>query len=89
MKNRMFFWTSILKAFWVGFGRVLGGTFFDIFSMQNFECNLEGQKIEKKVAKNIFGPNFGSALRSVRAWGEGFRMGGSLPKSEISSLTLR
>ena len=25
MKNRMFFGTSILKGFWEGFGRVLGG----------------------------------------------------------------
>ena len=47
------------------------GTFFDVFSMQNFDCNLERQKIEKKVAKNIFGPNFGAALRYVRSWGEG------------------
>ena len=63
------------------FGRVLGGvwkakildfrTFVDVFSMQNFDCNLEGQKIEKKVAKNIFGPNFGAALRYERPWGEG------------------
>ena len=40
------------------FERVLGGfgeakihdfrTFFDVFSMQNFDCNLEGQKIEKE-----------------------------------------
>ena len=40
------------------FGWVLGGfgeakihdfrTFFVIFSMQNLDCNLEGQKIEKK-----------------------------------------
>ena len=46
------------------FGRVWGGfweaeildfrTFFDIFSLQNLECNLEGQKIEKKAPKNDF-----------------------------------
>ena len=82
MKNRMFIWTSILVGFWEGFGRGFGSQnpwflhFFIIFSMSNLECNLEGQKIEKKVAKNIFGPNFGAALRSVRAWGEGVRMGG-------------
>ena len=68
------------------FGRVLGGfweaeildfrTFFVIFSMQNFECNLEGQKIEKNGSKTIFDLILGSLLRSVRAWGEGFRMGG-------------
>ena len=45
--------------------------FFVIFSMQVLECKLEGQKIEKKVAKNVFGPNFGAALRYVRSWGEG------------------
>ena len=43
------------------FGTVLGGfweakildfrTFFVIFSMQNLECNLEGQKTEKNVGK--------------------------------------
>ena len=26
-------------------------TFFDVFSMQNLDCNLEGQKIEKKSHK--------------------------------------
>ena len=46
-------------------------TFFNVFSMQSLECNLVRQKIEKKVAKNIFGPNFGAASRSVRPWGEG------------------
>ena len=48
--------------FWKGFGRVLGGfweakildfrTFFAVFSMQNFECNLEGQKKRKKRKKH-------------------------------------
>ena len=67
--------------FWKDFGRVLEGfweakildfrIFFTIFSTQILECKLEGQKIEKKVAKNVFGPNFGAALRYVRSWGEG------------------
>ena len=46
--------------------------------MSNFECNLEGPKIEKKVAKNIFGPNFevdaavSAALGGrIIGWGEG------------------
>ena len=53
-----------LHVFWdFDFGRVLGGfweakildfrTFFAVFSMQNFECNLEGQKIEKTALKII------------------------------------
>ena len=73
----MSFGTSILEGFRKGFGRVLGtqnprfSHFFVIFSMQILECKLEGQKIEKKVAKNVFGPNFGAALRYVRSWGEG------------------
>ena len=49
------------------FGRVLGElgeanildfrTFFVIFSMQNLECNLEGQKIEKKGQQEAEVPN--------------------------------
>ena len=48
----------ILEGFVEDFGRILGPfwegkiidfrTFFAIFSMQNLECKLEGQKIEKK-----------------------------------------
>ena len=73
----MSFGTSILEGFRKGFGRVLEPKildfriFFVIFSMQILECKLEGQKIEKKVAKNVFGLNFGAALRYVRSWGEG------------------
>ena len=36
-------------------------TFFVIFSMQSFECNLEGQKIAKKRTQNHFFLNFGAA----------------------------
>ena len=81
------------------FGRVLEGfreakildfrLFFDVFSHKNLECNLEGQKFEKNCQQEASGNFLKNFLRSVRAWGEGFRMGGSLPKSEISSLTLR
>ena len=46
--------------------------------MQNLECNLEGQKIDKKTPKNFFSCDFGVAA-AVRAglggriigWGEG------------------
>ena len=52
-----------LYVFWdIDFGWILGGfweakiidfrTFFIIFSMQNLECNLEGQKIEKNWSWN-------------------------------------
>ena len=53
MKNRIVFGTSTLTGFWKGFGKALGGQnpwfshFFRCFSMQNLECNLEAQKIEK------------------------------------------
>ena len=60
----------ISDGFWEGFGRPTS-LFFALFSMQILECKLEEQKIEKKVAKNVFGPNFGAALRYVRSWGEG------------------
>ena len=63
--------------------------FFVIFSMQILECKLEGQKIEKKVAKNVFGPNFGVALRYVRSWGEGLEDGGKANLASISSLAAR
>ena len=72
----------------IDFGRVLGGfwegfweakiidfrTFFAIFSMPNFDCNLEGQKIEKKGAKKFFPAIFAvSAVLGGRiiGWKEG------------------
>ena len=49
-------------------------TFFVIFSMQNFECNLEGQKIEKKGCK-IFFPAILAVCATlggrILGWGEG------------------
>ena len=65
----------------MGFGRVLGGvweakivdfrTFFDIFSMQNLECNLEGQKIEKKGHKTSDCRLLAQGRRwSGASWGE-------------------
>ena len=80
-------------SFWRDFGRVWGWfweveihdfrCFFDIFSMQNFECNLEGQKIEKN------GQQDDEALISAVCAGLGgkhYRMGGNLPKPEIQAL---
>ena len=68
----------------MGFGEVLGGfweakildfrTFFVMFSMLNFECNLERQKIEKKGSKNFF-PAILAACAvlggRIIGWGEG------------------
>ena len=63
------------------FGRVLGGvweaktldfrTFFDVFSMQNLDCNLEGQKIEKKSHQVPFFRFLAQGRRwSPGSWGE-------------------
>ena len=48
----------------------------DVFSYQNLECNLEGQKFEKNCQQEASGNFLKDFLRSVRARGEGFRMGG-------------
>ena len=60
-KNRRKIACFLGPRFWMDLGRVLGRfweaqiinfrSFFDIFSKQNFECNLEGQKNSKKYAK--------------------------------------
>ena len=57
MKKSMFFWTSILEAFWDDFGRVWVRfweaetvdfrCFFDAFSKTNFRRRFGRQKIEK------------------------------------------
>ena len=53
-------------------------TLFDVFSMQNFDCNLERQKIVKKGPKNNPDLNFrvGAAVCAglggrIIGWGEG------------------
>ena len=89
MKNRRFpkicEKTSILGPFWeakIDDFRI----FFVIFSMQNLECKLEGQKIEKnarKEAEAIFLSRFGGPCGPG---GKDYRMGGSLPKPEIQAL---
>ena len=69
----------ILGGFGEGFGRpksLMFAVFFVIFSMQNLECNLEGPKIEKNANKSDHPLIIPSVWRSVRAWGEGKRMGG-------------
>ena len=83
---------SVLGVFWEGFEKpkILDfRIFFDVFSMESLECNLEGQNIEKKGPKTIWTQLLKPVRRSVRAWGQGLGWGESLPKSEISSLTLR
>ena len=66
----MFFGTSILDGFWET--KILDfHTFFIIFSMQNLECNLEGQNIEKKGFKIFFLSFFSLVQRYVRPRGEG------------------
>ena len=64
---------GILGGFW----KVLGtqnprfSHFFRYFFDAKFRVQLGRAKNRKKVTKNIFGPNFGAALRYVRSWGEG------------------
>ena len=73
----MSFGTSILEGFRKGFGRVLGSQnprfshFFRYFFDAKFRVQVGRAKNRKKMAKNVFGPNFGAALRYVRSWGEG------------------
>ena len=75
----MFFGTSILEAFWMGFGRVLGSQKprFSHFFRHCFDAKCGMQlgraKNRKKSAQDDFIPQF---RRSVRPWGEGKRMGG-------------
>ena len=80
MKNSMFFWTSILEAFWDDFGWVWEGfgeaktinfrTFFDTFSKTNFRRLFEGEKNRKKVKKTKLFHFFGPARRNVQGPGE-------------------
>ena len=60
----MFFGTSILKAFWIGFGRVLGGQnprfshflqcFFDVIFEARFEKAKSSLKNAQKTEKAKF-----------------------------------
>ena len=54
MKIHMLFWDidfeGILESFWECFGRAKS-LIFAFVSMQNSDCNLEEQKIEKKKHK--------------------------------------
>ena len=84
----MFSGTSFLSGFWTGLGRVLGGQnrafsyFFRNFFDATFRVQLERAKNANKSDHPLIIP---SVWRYVRAWGEGFRMGGSLPKPEFQA----
>jgi len=71
--------------FWKHFGKVLGGVweanivdfriFFSFFSMQNLECNLEGQKIKKKTKRQQITASWGEVGGHLEAPGKENRMG--------------
>ena len=66
---------KVLEGFWEA--KILDfRTFFYVFSYQNLECNLEGQKFEKNCQQEAKVQVRYIVRRYVRAWGEGFRMGG-------------
>ena len=72
MKNCMFFGTSILKAFWVGFGRVLEGQnhqnvdFLRLFFEVNFEVRFGRRKIEQKAQRKTSFSTFGGVVSGGR-----------------------
>ena len=73
----MFFGTSILKAFWEDFGRVLGGQnprfshFFRCFFEANFEARFGREKNRPKWPHGRRKRIFGAAIRSSQgSWGE-------------------
>ena len=77
MKNRMFFETSIWEAFWMDFGKVLGGQnlwfsqFFDVFSKSFLKHTREEQKNRFKRPENAEGANLVTGFRSSQpSWGE-------------------
>ena len=78
----MFLRTSILRGFWEGLGRVLGGQnprfllFFRNFFDAKFGMQFGRTKNRKKGSKKQFSLIFLVMQRSVRPWGEGKRMGG-------------
>ena len=68
--NRMFFWTSILEAFWEDFGRVLGARnprfshFFQCFFEANFEARFGRAQNRPKWPHGRKLRFFGAAIRS-------------------------
>ena len=77
MKNRMFFETSILEAFWMDFGYVLGTkihdfrNLFDVFSKSFLKHTREEQKNRFKRPENAEGANLVTGFRSSQpSWGE-------------------
>ena len=76
-KKSMFFGTSILKAFWVGCGRVLGGRnprfshFFRCFFDVIFEARFEEAKIRQKISQDRRKRKSEAGFRwSPSSWGE-------------------
>ena len=82
MKNRMFFGTSILKGFWRGFGRVLGGRnprfshFFRHFFEAKFRMQFGSAKNRKKRRQNDLRLRFGVAAAVCAALGGRKKDGG-------------
>ena len=75
----MFFGTSFLKAFWEGFGRVLGGQNpgFSQFLGEKFEAKIK--MIFGRLKNRILRPQeqiAGPARRSVRVRGKELKHGG-------------
>ena len=80
------------------FGRVLGGfweakipnfrIFFNIFSMQNFESIWKVKKLQKMDPKPFMTLFWARCCGACGPGGKDLGWGESLPKSEISSLTL-
>ena len=64
MKNRMFFWSAILEAFWEGFGKPKS-SIFALFSMF-FRCHFSSAlRKAKKSRKNAKKSNFSAFWRRV------------------------
>ena len=82
----------ILEGFWEGFGRpksLIFAFFSSFFRCKILIATWKGKKSKKKATKNFF-PFFSCNFRGMCGpGGKDYRMGGSLPKSEISSLALR
>ena len=85
MKNAIFFWTSILEAFWDDFGRVWVRfweaetvdfrCFSDTFSKTNFRRRFGRQKIEKNCRKPVLRHVLGPARRNVQGPGRDIERG--------------
>ena len=82
----MFLGTSILRGFGEGFGRpksLMFAVFSSFFRCKILSATWKGQKSKKNANKSDHPLIIPSVWWYVRAWGEGFRMGGNLPKPEF------